>query len=157
LPEYTAALSSLSAQCLRLGENEEACRFAIRAVRSPPSLGRGADLKKTWGWLSRQSRAPEDLADDPIWLNRTALAVPPRGGTKRSDVYLALAEAADGYSTRGDTCAALSLWQAYGEFIWGETISFQERYGFTLESHQEEQRSLEVRLPGGLREVALKR
>jgi tetratricopeptide (TPR) repeat protein len=152
LPEYTAALSFLSAQCVRLGEHEAACRFAVRAVRSPPSLGRGTDLKKTWGWLSRQSRGPEDLADDPIWMRRNALAAPPSGGTKQNDVYLALAEAAEGYSARGDARAALSLRQAYGEFIWGETVSFQERYGFTFESHREKQRSVEARLPGGLRQ-----
>jgi hypothetical protein len=154
LPEYTAALGFLSAQRLRRGHHEEACRFAVRAVRSPPSLGRGTDLKKTWAWLSRQSRGPEDLADDPIWLRRNALAAPPSGGTKQNDVYLALAEAAEGYSALGNARAALSVWQAYGEFIWGETVSFRERYGFTFESHQEKQRSLEALLPGGLREAA---
>lgn len=153
LPEYTAALSLLSAQCLRLGKHDEACRFAVRAVGSAPSLGRGTDLKKIWGWLSRQLHGPDDLADDPIWLNRTAFAAPPGGGTKRNDVYLALAEAAEGYSARGEVCAALSLWQAYGEFISGETVSFMERYGFTAASHEERQRTLEARLPAGSRDL----
>ena len=155
LPEYTAALSLLSAQCLRLGKHDEACRYAVRALRSPPSLGGDADLRKTWNWLSRQSQGPDDLADDPIWSKRTALATPPAGGSKQNDVYLVLAEAAAGYTDRGDIRAALSLWQAYAEFIWGETVSFRERYGFTLAAHQERLRGLEARQPTGLRELAL--
>lgn len=153
LPEFTAALSLLSAQCLRLGKHDEACRFAVRAVRSPPSLRRGMDLRKIWAWVSRQSSGPDDLADDPIWLRRAALAAPPAGGTKQNDVYLVLAEAAGGYSARGEISAALSLWQTYAEFMWAETVSFRERYGFTVAAHQERQRSLEARQHTGLREL----
>jgi tetratricopeptide (TPR) repeat protein len=155
LPEYTAALSLLSAQSLRLGEYDEACRCAVRALRSPPSLGQGVDLKKTWNWISRQTHGPDDLAEDPIWLNRTALAAPPAGGSKQNDVYPVLAEAAEGYAARGDISAALSLWQAYGELMWGETISFQERYGFAVATHNERQRTLEARLATGSRDVVL--
>jgi hypothetical protein len=155
LPEYTAALSVLSAQCLRLGMHDEACRVAVRAVRSPPSFGRGVDLSRTWSWISRQTHGPDDLADDPIWLRRTALAAAPRGGSKQNDVYVALADAAEAYAARGHMSAALSLWQAYGEFMWRETVSFMERYGFTEAAHRERQRSLELRRPSGLRELAL--
>lgn len=155
LPEYTAALCLLSSQCLRVGRHDDACRFAVRAVRSPPSFGRGGDLTKTWAWLSRQAHGPDDLADDPIWLRRAALAVPPSGGTKQNDVYLVLAEAAAGYAERDEIVAALSLWQAYGEFIGGETVSFRERYGFTTAAHRQRQRSLEARLPAGSRDLIL--
>lgn len=77
--------------------------------------------------MSRQQRGPHDLADDPVWLRRPALAAPPSGGTKQNDVYLALAEAAAGYGERDKIVAALSLWQTYGEFMSGETVSFRER------------------------------
>ena len=152
LPEYTAALGLLSAQCLRLGDHDDACRFAVRAVRSPPSFARGIDLKKTWAWLSRQAKGPSSLADDPVWLSRSALAAPPSGGAKHNDVYVALADAVEGYLERGEIGASLSLWQAYGEFMSGETVSFRERYGFTGAAYREKQRSLEGRLPAGSRD-----
>ena len=151
-PEHTAALAVLSAQCLRLGQHDEACRYAVRAVRSPPCFGDRTGLDRTWRWLSRQAQGPDDLAGDPIWLGRAALTAPPCGGTKQNDVYLALAGAAEGYTARGEVEAALSLWQAYAEFMSGETVSFRERYGITPEQHQQRQRTLEARLPAGLRE-----
>lgn len=156
LPEYTAALGLLSIQCLRIGNHDDACRFAVCAVRSPPSFGYGVDLNRIWAWLSRQTHGPDNLAGDPIWLCRTALAAPPAGGTKQNDVYRALAEAAEGYSDRGEITASLSLWQAYAEFMWRETISFRERYAFTMTAHQERLRNLEARLPAGSRDFALK-
>lgn len=155
LPEYTAALSLLSAQFLRLGKHDDACRFGVRALRAPPSLGRGADLKKTWTWISRLTNGPDDLADDPIWLHRAHLIAPPVGGSKQNDIYPVLAEAAAGYAALGNIAAALSLWQAYGEFMWRETTAFQERYGFAVALHRERQRSLETHLPAGSRDLVL--
>lgn len=153
LPEYTAALALLSTQLVRIGDHDEACRLAVRAVRSPPCLALDADAPRTWRWLSQQESGPADLQDDPIWLRRKALAKPPAGGSKHNDVYLVLMAALDDYDARGDVIAALCLLQSYGELMRLETTAFQDRYGFSLKTYRERRLALERRLPNGRRSL----
>jgi tetratricopeptide (TPR) repeat protein len=153
LPEYAAALSLLSFQHLRRGDQAEACRLAVRAVRAPPSFAGEVDVGRSWSWLARQAEGPDDLAGDPIWIGRAALASPPRGGAKADPTYEAMAEAIAAYEAEDQVVAALNLLQAYGEYMWRETVAFQARYGFSEASHGERRRALEARLPAGSRSV----
>jgi hypothetical protein len=153
LPEYTAALSLLSTLYLRRGSHDDACRISVRAVRSPPSFGMGADLAKTWSWLSRQSHGPDDILADPIWLRRASLKAPPAGGAKENDVYPMLLGAIDGYIEADDVVDAVTLMQTYAELMWRETVSFRERHGFSRADHRQRQLRLEALLPSGPRAV----
>lgn len=153
LPEYTAALALLSTQLARIGDHDEACRVAVRAVRSPPCLALDADAPRTWRWLSQQETGPPDLQDDPIWKRRKALAKPPTGGSMHNDVYPALMAALDEYEGRGEIIPALVLLQSYGELMRLETTAFQDRYGFSLRWLQERRVALERRLQNGPRSL----
>jgi hypothetical protein len=153
LPEYTAALATLTLQHLRQGERDEACRTAVCTIRSPPSFGAGAEPSKVWRWLSQQQSGPVDLAEDPIWVHRAQLASPPTGGAKENPVYPVLARAIDVYVERDDVAAACTLMQAYAEFMTAETISFAQRYGFSGAAHRTRQMELSAKLEHGPRSL----
>lgn len=153
LPEYTAALALLVAQYARLGRHADACRLAVRTIRSPPSFGFGGEPAKAWSWISRQEIGPEDVRFDPIWANRVALSKPPSGGTKENPTYPILREAIEVYADQGSVIAAYSLLQSYSEFMRRETTAFQDRYGFN-QAFLDRQNELEGMLPSGRRKLA---
>jgi tetratricopeptide (TPR) repeat protein len=128
LPEFGAARSLLSSQYRRLGRYPDAISSALLAIISPPSLG-GAD-SKALQWLARQKQCPENLAEDPIWQNRLKLSFR-FGGTKTNDDYLILQAAVDEYRAANRGVEACTLMQCYGELMYRETVSFQERYHFS--------------------------
>jgi len=155
LPQFTEALALLTAQYQRLGRLEDACRMAVRTLMSPPSFGNEQRVHQMTRWLSRQGTGPQDLARDPLWQARTRLAVRPGGGSKTNDAYPILADAIDIYEQRGQIVEALTLMQTYIEFMNRETVSFQERYGFTHAAFHQRQREVSKRLPDGPRFVAV--
>lgn len=151
LPEYTAALALLATQCLRQGDEDEACRFAARALISPPSFGADATVTRMAAWFSQLDRGPQDLIMEPIWRERAQLASIPSGGHKDGGAYHLLRDLIQEYLLEGETVTALTLMQTYGEYMNAETVSFQQRHGYRFAAHWQWQRDISARLPQGPR------
>ncbi len=151
LPEYTDALAALAAQYRRLQRHDDACRVAVQMIMSPPSFGYSTQVGQIAGWFAKQTKCPDDLSDNPIWLGRAKLVSIPTGGSKDSDAYPIVREAIDTFVARGDIVRALTLMQTYADFMDSETKALQERHGFNLAEHRKRQKELSRRLPGGSR------
>lgn len=149
IPEYTSALGLLATQYRRQGREDDACRLAARAIVAPPSFGRPSQGLPHW--LARQDTAPEDMADDPVWLRRADLLDIPSGGTKDGGAYSALAQAIEAYIGQNRIAQALTLMQTYIEFMNSETRSFQERHAYEARQWWDRQRRLSEQLPHGPR------
>jgi tetratricopeptide (TPR) repeat protein len=139
LPEYAEAHALLCAQYRRLGRADAAIRAAIRTLISPPCFGHQAP--QVAGWLAKQTRCPADIETDPIWINRAKLNFK-FGGEKTNNHYLILRSAIDSYFASKNWLAAMSLIQCYGEWMSGETVSFQERYEFNPPAFRRWQRDV---------------
>ena len=127
LPEYTDALCLLHRQYRRLQRNEDAIKIVIQAIISPSCFGR--ITPDIFQWFSKQREASLDIKRNPLWQNREKLTMR-FGGTKHNDDYLILKEAIDFYLEETDWISAMTLMQTYAGYMYWETISFQERYGF---------------------------
>ncbi len=127
LPEYTGALGLLAMQYRRLRERDNALRYALKALRCPPSFGHLND--QLCQWFSRQKEAPEDVARDPLWGMRGQLTWK-YGGAKQNDNYLILKEVLEEYLQSGMVIEWFHMSQTYSEIMCSKTTSFHERYGF---------------------------
>ena len=136
LPEFGAAQWLLSRQMSRLGRASEAFAAARAAVLSPPCFG-GASTEAL-AWLRRQTQCPAEFADDPLWMRRDELKFE-FGGAKDNQDYPVLRDLIAEYQKAGLGVQAMLLLQTYGELMFQETVSFQERYGFSVERHIEAQ------------------
>lgn len=132
LPEFTDALIPLWNEYRRRGRREDAVETALQAIRSGFCFGPPAE--RPLNWLAKQEELPERFADDPLCLQRHRLHLD-FGGTKLNPAYPILDEAISVYGEQGRFVEAVTLLQTYGMLMWSETVSFQERYGFTLAGH----------------------
>jgi len=151
LPEFRAAIISRCAQYRLSGDSDNAIRAALRAIISPPSFG--GDLASLVRWLASLSECPSDLQEDPLWKNRRKLTMR-FGGLKQNDDYIILRNAIDQYVMQGKKMEAILLMQTYGELMFRETISFQERYGYNISEHLSRQRTMTKNL-GFSREIPM--
>lgn len=153
LPEYADAAALLVGQYLRQGRHDEACRLAVRSVLAPPCFGSGQAVERIWQWLARQTQGPADLAQDPLWQGRKAFSNIPAGGSKHNDLYPVIDAVIKAYLEAGDTVSALLLLQAQAQYMRGETVSLQQRYGFDHNAQWERQIALSANLPNGPRHL----
>jgi hypothetical protein len=136
LPEYGDAQWALSRQLARVGRTGDAVESALLAALAPPSWG-GASVQAL-SWLKRKQVGHPERAADPLWLRRQELDYT-FGGAKENEDYRVLREVIDAYVEQGDGFRASLLLQTYGELLHRETVSFQERHGFSAAAHIEEQ------------------
>ncbi|SDH21718.1 hypothetical protein SAMN05216588_103214 [Pseudomonas flavescens] len=153
LPEYADASALLVSQYRRLERHDDACRLAVRTLLAPPCFGSGPTVERIWTWLASQADGPADLADDPLWQHRAAFAAIPCGGSKYNDLYPVIDAVIAAYVERGDTPSALLLLQAQAQYLGGETLSLQQRYGFEREAQWARQISLSAILANGPRHL----
>jgi hypothetical protein len=132
LPEFGAAQWLLSRQLSRLGRKLEAFAAAHAAIISPPCFGGASADALTW--LRRQTQCPDEFVGDPLWRRRNELQFK-FGGTKENPEYVVLQSLIAEYRNAGSGTLAMLLLQTYGELMRRETVSFRERYGFSIESH----------------------
>jgi hypothetical protein len=150
LPEYTAASALLYGQYRRVGDNESAIRTAMKSVLSPPSFGQ--KKVQVMRWLQAQELCPDDVAPDPLWINRCRLSGQ-YGGIKENEDYLVFNEVIQGYVQMGRTWDAIVLSMTYAELMHSETVSFRERYGFDIEQYHPNLRKLIRQLGGKSRDL----
>lgn len=134
LPEYGAALTALCGQYRRKGHRASAIRTAHAAIITPPSFG-GMQAQIVQ-WFQHQHECPEEMHNDPLWINRTQLSTK-FGGLKENETYHIFQEAIAWYASIGLGWNAIVLHMAYGELMLRETVSFHERYRFDCQSHHE--------------------
>lgn len=127
LPEYSEAQALLCTQYRRVNQNDAAIKSAIQSIISPSCFG--APPLQIVNWLSRQSSTRREIESDPIWINRGRLTLK-FGGVKENDEYQILRDAIDQYLANSAFIPAMTLMQTYAQFMYSETVSFQERYGF---------------------------
>ena len=81
----------------------------------------------------RDADYPE-LAGDPLWSQRRQLTF--ATGVKRNDDFNIYEEAIAEYLRQGRGVLAVRLRVLVAELMWGETISFRERYSYSMEKHR---------------------
>ncbi len=152
LPEDTAAHYGMVVLNRRLRRPEEAIKWMLEAIRSPlcfrgasfwadtclpnENLNRNGYRRKCLDWL-QQARAEHlaSVADDPLFLARHRLTF--ASGVAINDDYLVYDDVIEGYVQKGRMTEAIKLAMVYGELMTHETISFQERSGFSLGDHRQ--------------------
>ncbi|TBU92791.1 hypothetical protein [Phytopseudomonas dryadis] len=103
--------------------------------------------------LVSQADGPAELADDPLWQRRAGFRAIPCGGSKHNDLYPLIDEAIAAYIERGDTVSALLLLQSQAQYMGGETLSLQQRYGFERNAQWARQMALSGELAHGPRQL----
>lgn len=152
LPEYTAAHFGLVMLYRRMRRPDEATKWMVEAIKSPlcfrgdsfwsssyrptDHVNRQDYRRKCLHWL--QQTRPEHanaVADDPLFQARENLTF--AHGVTTNDDYHIYDQAIEAYVEQGRALDAVRLAMTYGELMTGETISFQERYGFTAEGFRQ--------------------
>jgi len=132
LPEFGTAQWMLSRMLARAKRQHEAFAPAIAAALAPPCFG-GAS-REALDWLRRQSDCPQEIGADPLWRRRSELRFV-FGGAKENGDYAVLREIVAQYRELGMHVQAMLLLQTYGELLSRETVSFQQRVGFSQAEH----------------------
>lgn len=138
LPEYTEALILLGHLYRRQGKRPEAAQKLGEAMGAPVCFGWEREKALLSVRRLRDGDYPE-LASDPLWSQRQQLTF--ATGIKRNDDFNIYEEAVAEYLRQGKGVLAVRLRVLIGELMWGETISFRERYGYSMEKHRQLLRS----------------
>ena len=138
LPEFTEALILLGHLYRRQGKLPEAAQKLTEAIGTP--LCFGWEREKALLSVKRlRDGDHRELAGDPLWSQRQQLTF--ATGVKRNDDFNIYEEAVAEYLRQGKGVLAVRLRVLVGELMWGETTSFRERYGYTMEKHRQLLRS----------------
>ena len=143
-PERSEYWYTLAAQLRRIGEMESAGRAGIRAFNSNWAFGFPSS------GVLRLIQGVKGSIDDPVVRVSTDLRMR-FGGTKENDDYRRLRECIEAYLQGPDPLPGIVLNQNYGYVMMRETVSFQERSSFQLETWVEEHRRLCARFLGDSR------
>lgn len=133
LPEYTEALILLGHLYRRQGKLPEAAQRLAEAMGAPLCFGWEREKALLSVKRLRDSDYPE-LAGDPLWSQRQQLTF--ATGVKRNDDFNIYEEAIAEYLRQGRGVLAVRLRVLVAELMWGETISFRERYSYSMEKHR---------------------
>ena len=127
VPDVAEYWSLLARAQQRAGRNEEAVRAGLAAFHCPWSFGRPGEP------VLRLLRGARVGFDDPVLRRANELTLV-FGGTKQNPEYDRLRACIDEYFAAGQGLEALRLLQNFAYVMSGETVSFQQRYGFSLEA-----------------------
>lgn len=131
LPEYGEALYQIAQVLRRQGRRDEANAALLDVLTAPVAFTTAETRTRALGAIRRAPDAalPPDRAGDPLWAARARLTL--ATGVKTNDDYLLYEEGIAAYHDRGDGARAVGLRVLVGELMHRETVSFQERYGWT--------------------------
>jgi tetratricopeptide (TPR) repeat protein len=128
LPEYGAAWGALAQQYRRVKRFDDALRAVLRALLSPLYFGNvNENLVR---WFQRQDSQDASLQADSLWQHRRDLCFS-YGGSKENADYPILLRCVDEYERLGEGHKAILLFQRHSMLMMTETVSFQDRYGFS--------------------------
>ena len=150
LPEYTAAHFGLVTVYRRQRKTAAAVRSMVETIRSPlcfqgasfwadtslRDLNRSDFRRKCLMWLQQARLEEADrVTNDPIFRLRDRLTF--ATGLKSIDDFPFYDQAIDEYASQGHGLDAIRLLMLYGELMKCETVSFRERYEFTMPKYRE--------------------
>lgn len=134
LPEYTEALFMLGNLYRRQRRLPEAAQKMLEVLSVP--LCFGGDREKALQSVKRlRDEDYPELGSDPLWSQRQRLTF--ATGVKRNDDFNIYEEAIVEYLRQGKGILAVRLRVLVGELMWSETISFRERYGYSMKKHRQ--------------------
>lgn len=138
LPEYGEAAFVLSQFHRRQQRFMQAAQALLVSISSPLCFSGGYDLRLKC--LRALQGMKDDLVteadDDVLWRERRRLTF--QTGVKQNDDFRLYDEAIEAYLAAGVGTRAIWLRMLVGELMSLETISFQERYGWTPTKHRED-------------------
>lgn len=138
LPEYAEASFTLAQLFRREHQLEYSAAALLNAITSPLCFG-GSALRDKCLRMLRVLRDDFILAqDNPLWRERKRLTF--QTGVKQNDDFRIYEEAIEWYLATGDGMHAIRLRMLVGELLWLETVSFQERYGWSVQKQHEDLR-----------------
>lgn len=138
LPEYTEALFMLGNLYRRQRRLPEAAQKMVQVLSAPVCFG--IDREKALQSVKRlRDEDHPELQSDPLWSQRQQLTF--ATGVKRNDDFNIYEEAVAEYLRQGKGVLAVRLRVLIGDLMWGETVSFRERYDYTMEKHRQRLRS----------------
>jgi hypothetical protein len=138
LPEYAEASFALAQLYRRRHEMAAAAVALLDALGAPLCFG-GYDLREKC-LRSLQGLKDDILPErqDVLWRERKRLTL--KTNVKHNDDYLIYEDAIAAYLASGQGVRAVWLRMLVGELMLWETISFQERYGWSKEKHRDDLR-----------------
>jgi hypothetical protein len=136
LPEYGEAAFVVSQFHRRKQRFAQAAQALLVVISSPLCFVGGYDLRLKG--LRALQGMKDDLVtgDDVLWRERRRLTF--QTGVKQNDDFRLYEEAIEAYFAAGTGTRAIWLRMLIGELMSFETISFQERYGWTPTKHRED-------------------
>ena len=138
LPEYTEALFMLGSLYRRQRKLPEAAQKMVEVLTAPFCFG--GDREKALHSIKRlRNEDYPELESDPLWSQRHKLTF--TAGVKYNDDFNIYEEAIVEYLRQGKGILAVRLRVLIGELMWNETISFRERYQYSMEKHLQMLRS----------------
>ncbi len=141
LPEYGEAAFVLSQIHRRQQRFAQAAQALLVAISSPLCFG-GYDLRLRCLKALQRMEDGAFTGGDVLWRERQRLTF--RTGVKQNDDFRIYEEAIEAYLAAGEGTHAVWLRMLVGELMSMETISFQERYGWT---HTKQRQDLQRDLP----------
>jgi hypothetical protein len=134
LPEYGLAIFVLSQLYRRQQRFADAAQALLDMICAPLCFGGGYDMRLKC--LRTIQGMPDVLirSDDVLWHQRSRLTF--RIGVRENDDFLIYEEAIASCLATGAGVKAIWLRMLVGELLALETVSFQERYGWTHEKHR---------------------
>jgi hypothetical protein len=136
LPEYGEAAVALGQLYRRLQRSTDAAQALLVAISTPLCFGGGDELRLKC--LRSLQGMKDDLlsADDVLWRERRRLTF--RTGVRENDDLRIYEDAIAAYLASGAGARAVWLRMLVGEWMSRETVSFQERYGWTRAKHRQD-------------------
>ena len=134
LPEYGFASYLLADALRQRGERVAAIEAMLDVMISDARFG--GDRATCLRWLREYGDHELPDCTDPIWKVRHQLTFV--SGVKRNDDYLLYAEAIEEYHRQGRGDRAIRLRLLVADDMCAETVSFQERYGWSFKRHREQ-------------------
>lgn len=151
LPEYGEAAFVLSQFHRRQQRFVQAAQALLGVISTPLCFGGGYDLRLKCLKTLQGMKDELVTGDGVLWRERRRLTF--QTGVKQNDDFRLYEEAIEVYFAAGAGTRAIWLRMLVGELMSLETISFQERYGWTPTKHREDlqrdllQAGLSTRVP----------
>jgi hypothetical protein len=138
MPEYAEASFTLAQLLHRTHQTEQSVAALLDAITSPLCFG-GYVLRDKCLRMLQSLRDDVILTqDNPLWRERKRLTF--QTGVKQNDDFRIYEEAIEWYLATGGGVHAVTLRMLVGELLWLETVSFQERYGWSVQKHHDDLR-----------------
>jgi hypothetical protein len=135
-PEYGEAAAALGQLYRRQQRSADAAQALLVAISTPLCFGAGDEVRLKCLRALQGMKGDLISADDVLWRERGRLTL--RTGVRENDDLRIYEDAIAAYVASGAGTRAVWLRMLVGELMSRETVSFQERYGWTRAKHRQD-------------------